>query len=272
MAIEPQPLRSQSAADVAPPPGRLDAAAFARDLDDHIERVYAFVARRAADRSGAEELTALAFNRALRGGRSGDPDRFSGLIYRTAANALVDRARRARRHIPPGVRAADLDEGDEDRWSAEAISDEAASRALAAAIDGDLLRRAIQRVPDMHLHVIVLSYFDALDPDEIGAALGCSTMEVALRLNRALGAVRSAMADPVGRPEARLHLVGAEPDPIEATGAIIDADLVRLDVELRAAGRQAERALHGRTQPTRWFSQELRARLLADYVDQAGRG
>jgi hypothetical protein len=43
----------------------------------------------------------------------------------------------------------------------------------------------------------------------------------------------------------------------------LDADLQGLHAELEAAGAQARRALHGRTQPTRVFSNDLRARLLA---------
>ena len=45
-------------------------------------------------------------------------------------------------------------------------------------------------------------------------------------------------------------------------GTILDADLVSIDSALRAAGRQAERSLRGRTQPTRWFAIELRTLLL----------
>jgi hypothetical protein len=42
----------------------------------------------------------------------------------------------------------------------------------------------------------------------------------------------------------------------------LDADLVPLDEELAAAGVQARRSLHGRTQPTRVFSSALRDRLV----------
>jgi len=265
MAIERQRLHSQPAEDALAPAQGAGVVEVAKAFDRHFERVYAFVARRADDRSVTEELTALAFKRALRGGRTDDPDiGFTGLVYRIAASAVVDRARRARRQIPSSVRAADLDEGVEDQWVAEALSDDGATRALAAAIDGELLRRAVLRVAEMHLHVIVVTYFDALEPDEIGAVLGCSTTEVALRLHRALWALQAAKSDPkVGAGAARLRVVGALPDEAEASGTIIDADLLRLDGELRAAGRQAARTMHGRTQPTRWFSQELRARLLA---------
>lgn len=71
--------------------------------------------------------------------------------------------------------------------------------------------------------------------------------------------------------EPRLRVAGtvpAEPEP--APGTIMDADLVRLDADLRAAGRQAERTMRGRTQPTRWYSMELRARLLRQFEHAAG--
>ncbi|MGH2897745.1 MAG: hypothetical protein ACRDMZ_03660, partial [Solirubrobacteraceae bacterium] len=42
----------------------------------------------------------------------------------------------------------------------------------------------------------------------------------------------------------------------------LDADLLPLDEELAAAGAHARRMLHGRTQPTRVFSAELRDRLI----------
>jgi outer membrane biosynthesis protein TonB len=45
----------------------------------------------------------------------------------------------------------------------------------------------------------------------------------------------------------------------------IDADLQALDAELDEAGVQARRMLHGRSQPTRYFSVDLRARLASAY-------
>jgi hypothetical protein len=42
----------------------------------------------------------------------------------------------------------------------------------------------------------------------------------------------------------------------------IDVELVGLDSELAAAGRQARVALQGRTQPTRYYTLQLRAYLL----------
>ena len=64
-------------------------------------------------------------------------------------------------------------------------------------------------------------------------------------------------------PEAR----GAGFDDLMDSGMDLpfDADLESLDLELAAAGAQARRMLYGRSQPTRVFSNQLRARLLESF-------
>jgi hypothetical protein len=62
------------------------------------------------------------------------------------------------------------------------------------------------------------------------------------------------------RPDGAGARVATVDEP--GVGAILDADLIRIDADLRAAGRQAELSLRGRTQPTRWFAIGLRSRLL----------
>lgn len=54
---------------------------------------------------------------------------------------------------------------------------------------------------------------------------------------------------------------GTPDDANGSTAPMLDADLARVDEGLRAAGRQATLALRTRTQPTRWYSIELRSRL-----------
>ena len=173
---------------------RADPAAFGELYDFYLPRIYGYVARRVEDRSMAEDLTATTFERALGAVRSDDfrNASFGGFLYRVAANAVVDHVRRERHTIPLGMRASDL--GDErERDGAEAISDESAVRAFAAAVDRDTIRRALGRVPEVHRRVILLKYFDGLEVDELCAALGCSRSTFAVKLHRALRALRAAI-------------------------------------------------------------------------------
>ena len=175
---------------------RSDPRAFAVLFDEYLPRVYAFVARRVEDRAAAEELTSATLSRAFQAVRAGDlqESTFGGFLYRVAASAVVDRVRRGRRAIPPGVRASDLDEGN-DREVAEAIGAQAAARGFAAAVDRNVLRRSFEAIPDAHFRVILLRYFDGLDIAAASAALGCSQKSFSLRLNRALRALASALED-----------------------------------------------------------------------------
>lgn len=186
----PDPAREQ----VLVARARVDPRAFGELYDEYLPRIYAWIARRVEDRAAAEELTAATFGRALAAVRSDELTgaALSGFLYRVAASAVVDHARRSRRAIPAEVRARDLDEGD-DRRVAEAIGTDAASRAFAAAIDRDVLRRALQTIPEGSRRVLLLRYFDGLEVDEARAALNSTRQALAVRLHRALRILRGAL-------------------------------------------------------------------------------
>ena len=173
---------------------RVDPRAFGTLYDEYLPRIYGFIARRIEDRTAAEELTEATFRRALGAIRSDDlaGGAFGGFLYRVAASAVVDHARRKRRAIPAQVRASDLDEGD-DRRVAEAIGSEAASRAFAAAVDRAVMRRALEAIPEGSRRVLLLRYFDGLGTDEACAALNSTRQALAVRLHRALRILRGAL-------------------------------------------------------------------------------
>lgn len=189
MAIEPRDSRLPRAADDVTPDG-LDIPGFEAFFEEQLERIYGFVARRIEARSAAEELTTIVFERAVEAARAGSVARadLAGFALRVAASAIDDQARRARRHIPPGVRASDLDIGT-DAAEAAALSDETALRVFEVAIDRDLLRRGMVALPQDHQRAILLRYLDGLAPNEIATLLGCSAADVSLRINRALRAL-----------------------------------------------------------------------------------
>lgn len=163
-----------------------DPAAFGRLYDFYLPRIYGFVQRRVREHSVSEDITATTFERALaalRGGRFRN-DAFGGWLYRVAANAVIDHVRAARR-LTVAIDADAIDP---------------APDALAAALDHDDLRRAMSRLSETHRRVLALRFFDDLDPVEAGAVLGCSRRTFAVKLHRAIAALRVALATEAREP------------------------------------------------------------------------
>jgi RNA polymerase sigma-70 factor, ECF subfamily len=180
---------------------RADPAAFGELYDYYLPRIHGFILRRVRETSVAEDLTATTFERALVVVRRDDfrNDSFGGWLYRVAGNAVIDHVRRDRRSVPLGIRGGDVP-GDGDgsssassRSTAE-FGDEAAADAFAAAIDRDVLSRGLLLIPYEQRRVIVLRFLDGLDPAEMAVILGCSRSTAAVRVHRALRALRDAMA------------------------------------------------------------------------------
>lgn len=177
---------------------RSDGAAFGELYDYYLPRIHGFVARRVGDRASAEDLTAMTFERGLEALRSGSfrNDSFGGWLYRVAGNAIVDHVRRDRRLTPYGIRAGDRDdpdagtEAEPDRPSA---GDAAAADEFAAALDRDQLQQALRALSETHRRVLVLKFYDDLSTDELCAALACSPATLAVKLHRALRALRTTL-------------------------------------------------------------------------------
>jgi RNA polymerase sigma-70 factor (ECF subfamily) len=188
------PERSQQ------PLAALDRAGFVHLYDECLPQVYAYVGSRVEDRAAAEEITAAAFQRAVEVTREEglDGPGFASVVFRVAATAVVDHARRSRGAYPRGVRAADFDRATDARRSAQAATDDNAARAFTAAIDRRALRRGVQRLSEAHRRLIVLRYLDALGVDEQCAVLGWSRDTLARRIHGALRSLHSALIQEVG--------------------------------------------------------------------------
>ncbi|HET9853106.1 MAG TPA: sigma-70 family RNA polymerase sigma factor [Candidatus Limnocylindrales bacterium] len=183
------------AIEEAPP--AVDATELGRFVDDWLEPIYGYVARRVPDRESAEDVTTRTFERAAQELRRGALaiDDVPGFLLRVASSAVVDHARRLRKQIPPDLRASDLDdEGDAE--AAAWLADSMASRAFAAAVDGNALRRAALRLDDDDLRIVLLRYLDGLDNDAIAAVLATTREAAAVRVHRALGALVEALPEP----------------------------------------------------------------------------
>ncbi|HTC85737.1 MAG TPA: sigma-70 family RNA polymerase sigma factor [Candidatus Acidoferrum sp.] len=183
---------------------RADGAAFGELYDFYLPRLYGFVYRRVGERSAAEDVTATAFERALTAVRGDDfkNDSFGGWLYRVAANAIVDHVRAGRRLVPLDAATGDEpDAGTEHAprrsaargRAARVTGDEAAFDSFSGALERDQLAQAIRRLPDTHRRVLVLRFYDDLEIDEICGLLGCTRANFAVKLHRALGALRGAL-------------------------------------------------------------------------------
>jgi len=77
-------------------PGKFDAL-----YELHFERVYAYVAARVRDRATAEDVTSEVFHKALANlpGYEWRGAPFAAWLFRIAANAIIDQAKRASREV-----------------------------------------------------------------------------------------------------------------------------------------------------------------------------
>jgi len=166
-----------------------DTAAFVELYDFYLPRIYGFIYRRIGERSVAEDLTATAFEKGLETLRRGTfrNETFGGWLYRVAANACVDHVRQSSRLLAlDGTatgRPAWIDRADEP----------SAAEAWATALERDELQRALAQLPERHRRVLTLRYYDDLDPAEASAVLGVSPGTFAVRLHRALAALRGVL-------------------------------------------------------------------------------
>jgi RNA polymerase sigma-70 factor (ECF subfamily) len=165
---------------------RQDGAAFGELYDSYLPRIYAFIYRRVRERSVAEDLTAMTFQRALEKVRHSDlrNESFSGWLYRIASTAVTDRTRRGQRFSSSG----DADSTGQNEPADPALD------SFALAVDREQLRRAMLNLSTQHRDLLVFRYYDDLDTDELCAVLSCSSEALAVMLHRALRAVRTAIA------------------------------------------------------------------------------
>ena len=156
---------------------RSDAAAFGELYDYYLPRIFGFAYRRLRERSVAEDVTATVFQRALEAVRDRDfrNEAFGGWLYRVAANSVVD-------HVRSGQRLVSL-----------SMTDGPVGDAFAASLDRDELRAAMATLSGQQREALTLRFYDDLDADEAAAVLGCSRGTFAVRLHRAITALRSAM-------------------------------------------------------------------------------
>lgn len=141
--------------------------------------VFGYVATLLHDRGAAEDVTALAFERAYRKRTSYDPRRGSqrSWLFGIARNAALDELRRRKRTAP---------------LQAEPIAPEDdLDRALRRAA----VRAALAELPARDRELIALKFHAGLDNSELADVLGVSVSNAGTRLHRALTKLREILDD-----------------------------------------------------------------------------
>ena len=170
---------------MSPPPAEAASpeAAFEALYRGTVDDLFAYVATLVRDRGAAEEVVAVAFERAFRRFATFDPRRGSARqwLFGIARNAALDELRRRRRGAALAADPADLP--------------------LAADDEADPVRRAAVRsalggLAPRERELVALKFVAGLDNAEIGAVLGISASNAGTRLHRALHRLREACLAP----------------------------------------------------------------------------
>ena len=166
-------------------------AALARDTDsssggesfDALYRscaddLFAYVASLLRDRSAAEDVTALAFERAYRRRALFDLHRGTprAWLFAIARNAALDELRRRRRTRSLIVDLADdrVEDGDDDELAERRV----------------LVRDGLASLDPRDREVILLKFVGRLSNGELARVLGCSETAAGTRLHRAVSRLR----------------------------------------------------------------------------------
>lgn len=154
-----------------------DPARFVELYDRYVDRIYAFVSRRTANRADAEDLTSQVFEQAL---RSIGQFQWRGVpvaawLFRIAANALADHWRRRGPEsydAPPDVPDATEVEGIERRLA---------------------LYRHVDRLPELQRQVVRMRFVEEKSIRDVAAALHRSEGAIKQLQLRALENLRKSM-------------------------------------------------------------------------------
>ncbi|HEV3053159.1 MAG TPA: sigma-70 family RNA polymerase sigma factor [Solirubrobacteraceae bacterium] len=146
--------------------------------------VYAYVTTLLRDHAAAEDVTALAFERAYRRRRTFDRRRGEerAWLFGIARNAALDELRRRRRLATLAVDPVDADSAD--GGTAEDHAEVALRRTA--------VRSALAAMPARDREIIALKFHAGLSNDELARVLGVSQSNAGTLLHRAIEKLRKA--------------------------------------------------------------------------------
>ena len=159
-------------------------AALATLFERHHARLYRYCLRMTSNRATAEDLVQEIFMKMLKYKHTfRDDSDFVPWMFGIGRNACLGHLRRA---ANAHISGSDLDEMPSQEESFESPDQEQ---------EGDLVRRALQRLPAERREVLVLSRFEFKTYEEIARALDCTVGAVKVRVHRAMKQLREIYLD-----------------------------------------------------------------------------
>jgi len=159
-------------------------AALATLFERHHARLYRYCLRMTGNRASAEDLVQEIFMKMLKYKHTfRDDSDFVPWMFGIGRNACLGHLRRAAN--------AHISESDVDEMPSQEESFESPDREQ----EGDLVRRALQRLPAERREVLVLSRFEFKTYEEIARALDCTVGAVKVRVHRAMKQLREIYLD-----------------------------------------------------------------------------
>jgi RNA polymerase sigma factor (sigma-70 family) len=165
-------------------PGAFDAETFDALFRDCGADVHAYVISLLGDRSAAEDVTALAFERLYRSrsrldNRRGTPRAW---LFSIARNAALDELRRRRRQSAYELKG-------------QLLADRDCGEALEHVERRATVRDALAALPLREREVVLLKFHGQLSNSELARALGISESNAGTRLHRALTRLRESCSE-----------------------------------------------------------------------------
>jgi RNA polymerase sigma-70 factor (ECF subfamily) len=119
--------------------------------------------------------------------------KFSTFLWRVATNLCLDELRRVKRRREWSATVAADDSGETDIWEQLAADERGPDAAADAGEQAELVRRAVNDLPEHYRAVVILRHYQDLKFREIGEVLGVPEGTVKSRMFEALGMLNKSM-------------------------------------------------------------------------------
>ncbi|MDD2758204.1 MAG: RNA polymerase sigma factor [Patescibacteria group bacterium] len=157
-----------------------DPEAFAELYDLYVKRIYRFVFFKVSGHEEAEDLTSEVFLKVWNFiAEKKEVKSFSGLLYRTARNSIIDLYRSKSFQSNPLYLSA-LPEG------VEPMDQGNLAEKIGGQIEAQKIIQAIKKLKQEYQEVLTLKYVDELSVDEIAEITGKGGISVRVTIHRAM--------------------------------------------------------------------------------------